>query len=88
MRNQLNILQNSIKKFSNLLKKPAQKIIQNEVDSLEKELKLILDLNINYTQLNKIDKIIKRLNEINPKPNSFSIEEAWKDFEKNYLPKI
>ncbi len=62
--------------------------IQKEVDSLEKELELILDSNINYTQLNRINEIIKRLNEINPKSNSFSKENAWKDFEKNYLPKI
>ncbi len=63
-------------------------IQKKEVAALEKELMLILDSNINYAQLNRIDEIMLELNEIAPNRNSFSSEKAWEDFEKNYLPKI
>ena len=63
-------------------------IQKKEVAALEKELMLILDSNINYAQLNRIDEIMLELNEIVPNRNSFSSEKAWEDFEKNYLPKI
>ncbi len=63
-------------------------IKQKEVAALERELMLILDSKINYAQLNRIDEIMFKLNEIAPNRSSFSTEKAWEDFEKNYLPEI
>lgn len=61
---------------------------QKEVEKLEKELETLLNSKLKYTQLNRIDKIIKRLDEIKPIENNFSKNAAWNDFKDNYLSSI
>lgn len=59
--------------------------IQKEVAVLEQELELLLNSKLKYTQLNRIDEIINRLDELNPNNEHFSKESGWVDFKNNYL---
>ncbi len=70
----------SISQMTEEERREESKKIQIEIDRLQQR-------ELDENDMKRLMELIRRLKEVD-EPPKFDVEEGWKDFEKNYLPKI